>query len=148
MMKTNIFLKGLLAAMLFLSASCGEDFLTVVPQDQLDSEAVFSDSSGGDLFLSDIYNNLPDQETLNADGFGYDSFEMFGDNAVARYDWCVSWNIGIARDYGPNNTGFLYAHGYPSIPFYYPRMMANIRKCNVFIKQVEDHKANRSEAHV
>lgn len=142
MMKTNIFLKGLLAAMLFLSASCGEDFLTVVPQDQLDSEAVFSDSSGGDLFLSDIYNNLPDQETLNADGFGYDSFEMFGDNAVARYDWCVSWNIGIARDYGPNNTGFLYAHGYPSIPFYYPRMMANIRKCNVFIKQVEDHKAN------
>lgn len=67
---------------------------------------------------------------------------MFGDNAVARYDWCVSWNIGIARDYGPNNTGFLYAHGYPSIPFYYPRMMANIRKCNVFIKQVEDHKAN------
>ena len=36
MMKTNIFLKGLLAAMLFLSASCGEDFLTVVPQDQLD----------------------------------------------------------------------------------------------------------------
>lgn len=59
MMKTNIFLKGLLAAMLFLSASCGEDFLTVVPQDQLDSEAVFSDSSGGDLFLSDIYNNLP-----------------------------------------------------------------------------------------
>lgn len=145
MMKTNIFLKGLLAAVLpFMAASCGEDFLTVVPQDQLDSEAVFSESSGGDLFLSDIYNNLPDQETLNSDGFGYDSFEMFGDNAVARYDWCVSWNIGIARDYGPNNTGFLYAHGYPSIPFYYPRMMANIRKCNVFIKQVEDHKGNFS----
>ena len=76
MMKTNIFLKGLLAAVLpFMAASCGEDFLTVVPQDQLDSEAVFSESSGGDLFLSDIYNNLPDQETLNSDGFGYDSFE-------------------------------------------------------------------------
>ena len=102
-MKTNIFLIGLsLLSVTVLTTSCGEDFLTVVSQEQLDSEVVFSDSSGGDLFLSDIYNNLPDQETLNSDGFGYDSFEMFGDNAVARYDWCVSWNIGIARDYGPN----------------------------------------------
>lgn len=145
-MKTNIFLIGLsLLSVTVLTTSCGEDFLTVVSQEQLDSEVVFSDSSGGDLFLSDIYNNLPDQETLNSDGFGYDSFEMFGDNAVARYDWCVSWNIGIARDYGPNNTSFLYAHGYPSIPFYYPRMMTNIRKCNVFIKQIEDHRENYPE---
>lgn len=142
-MNTRIYLKGLiLTLMAVFVVSCGEDFLTVVPREHLSAETVFSDASGGDLFLSDIYNNLPDQETLNSSGVGYDSFEMFGDNAVARYDWCVSWNVGISRDYGPNNTGFLYAHGYPSIPFYYPRMMESIRKCNVFIKNVNDHASN------
>ncbi len=145
-MKAKTYLKGLLTAgIAFAMTACGEDFLTVIPQEQLSAETVFSDASGGDLFLADVYNNLPDMEKLNNNGYGYDSFEMFGDNAVARYNWCVSWNTGISRDYGPNNTGFLYAHGYPGIPFYYPRIMECVRKCNVFIKNVNDNLANFSE---
>jgi len=133
---------GTLVLGLLLLCSCSADFLNITPNEQLSDESVFADKSGGDLFLNDVYNNLPDHETINA--AAYDSFECFGDNAVDKFTWSVTWNMGISRNYGPS-AGSLYNHGFPAIPFHYPTIFAKIRKCNVFIKNVEDKIGNFPE---
>ena len=142
------FAKNLLLLSLFLLSgfliSCSEDFLEVEPRDQLSDISVFSDESGADLFLLDIYNNLPDAEKLG--GYHYDPFEAWGDNAVCRFSWSISWQKGVSRDYGPNtyNPG-LYNHDYPALPFIYDRMYNFIRKCNLFIKKVNENSNNFSQ---
>ncbi len=138
-------LKKLLLILLFCCflVSCSEDFLEVVPRDQLSDVTVFSDESGADLFLLDIYNNLPDAEKLG--GYHYDPFEAWGDNAVCKFSWSISWQKGVSRDYGSNtyNPG-LYNHDYPALPFIYDRMYIFIRKCNLFIKKVNENSNNFS----
>lgn len=136
------YLKNLiLVSFLIVTYSCNEAFLEVVPTTQLSAETVFADKSGADLFLYDVYNGLPDAEAMP--GYNYDSFESWGDNAVCKFNWSISTQKGIARDYGANNYNpGLYNHDYPALPFIYDKMFVRIRKCNVFIKNVTENTAN------
>ena len=130
--------------LLFVVSSCSNDFLEVTPRDQLSSETVFSDQSGADLFLNAIYGSLPDEEGKS---YNYDAFENWSDNAVCSFHWSMSWTQSVARSYGAGslNPG-LYNHDYPAMPFMYNHVYARIRKCNLFLKLVEEHADNFSTA--
>lgn len=134
---------ALLACLLF---ACRKDYLEITPKDQLSAETIFSDAAGGDLFMNDIYNGLPDAD---AGSYNYDPMENYGDNAVSGYQWSMSWQLSIARNYGASslNPG-LYNHDYPAIPFMYDKMYVRIRKCNLFIQQVSERAADFDEAWV
>lgn len=137
------FLNQMMVLTFVFTISCNEDFLDVTPKDQLSDETVFTDEKGADLFLLDIYKNLPDAEAKG--GYSYDPFEAWGDNAVCRYTWSISWQKGISRDFGANtyNPG-LYNHDYPALPFIYDKIYARIRKCNLFIDKVKENPDNFS----
>jgi len=137
---------ALLSAVLF---SCKKDFLEITPTDQLSSESIFADQAGADVFLNDIYSHLPDEEgggNNPAAYYVYDPFENYGDNAVSGYHWAMSWVLGTTKSYGPAvyNPG-LYNHDYPAMPFMYDHTYQNIRKCNLFIEQVQKDSANFPE---
>lgn len=123
--------------------SCKKDFLEVTPRDQLSSETVFSDQSGADLFLNGIYGTLPDEE---AQSYNYDAFENWSDNSVCGFHWAMSWVLGVSKSYSAAslNPG-LYNHDYPAIPFMYNHTYHRIRKCNVFLAQVEKNASNFPE---
>lgn len=130
----------LLTCILF---ACKKEFLEITPKDQLSAESIFKDESGGDLFMNDIYNGLPDAD---AGSYNYDPLENYGDNSVSGFQWAMSWQLSIARNYGASslNPG-LYNHDYPAMPFMYNHMYVRIRKCNLFIQQVEKNAANYPE---
>ncbi len=136
--RSNIFTPFILFFILFF-AGCKKNFLEVVPKDQLSSETLFANKDGADFFLNDIYSSLPDQEVSGA----YDSWEAWSDNVVGRYTWGMSWINSISRSYGAstNNPG-LYNHAYPSVPFKYDDVYVRIRKCNLFLSQVDKYAAN------
>ncbi|GAB3416448.1 RagB/SusD family nutrient uptake outer membrane protein [Niabella aquatica] len=125
-----------------LSGGCKKGFLEIVPKDQLSSETLFANRDGADIFLNDIYSALPDQEA----GGAYDSWEGWSDNVTGRYSWGMSWENSVTRSYGAstNNPG-LYNHGYPSVPFKYDDVYVRIRKCNLFISEVNKNIANLDE---
>lgn len=128
--------------------SCKDSFLEIVPSDQLTSESIFADKSGAELFMNDIYNNLPDAEGWKGSNNGTggdgwvkgDLFENWSDNAVCRWTWGMSSVQGVARDYGPNTyRDALYNHVYPTLPFFYEPIYTYIRKCNLFISQIQNN---------
>ncbi|MBN8858674.1 MAG: RagB/SusD family nutrient uptake outer membrane protein [Sphingobacteriales bacterium] len=135
----SLFVLFLVAAL----TSCKKDFLDVTPRDQLSSETVFSDQSGADLFLNDIYGSLPDED---AKSYNYDAFENWSDNAVCSFHWAMSWVLGVSKSYSAAslNPG-LYNHDYPAMPFMYNHTYNRIRRCNVFIEQVEKNASNFSD---
>lgn len=116
-------------------SSCKKDFLEITPRDQLSAETVFSDQSGADLFLNGIYGSLPDED---AQSYNYDAFENWSDNSVCSFHWAMSWVLGIAKSYNAasNNPG-LYNHDYPAIPFMYNHTFGRVRRCNLFLAEVE-----------
>lgn len=140
--KQLVFCTGIGLLLLSVS-SCKEEFLEITPKDQLSTESIFADESGADLFLNDIYGALPDAD---AGSYNYDPLENYGDNAVSGYQWAMSWQLSISRNYGPSNYNpGLYNHDYPAMPFMYNHMYVRIRKCNLFIQQVTEKEANFSE---
>ena len=59
MMKTNIFLKGLLAAVLpFMAASCGEELLDTRSSSSSDSETMFSNETYAEAAVMNIYRQF------------------------------------------------------------------------------------------
>jgi hypothetical protein len=125
--------------------SCTEDFLELVPRDQLTSETIFSDESGADMFLNDIYKYLPSPEgpvmAGNIGGRVVCSFEGWSDNVVSAYLSDLSWTKSISRDYSPDdNMNFV-----QSAPFVYDDVFGYIRKCNLFIEKVNENQDHFSE---
>src|SRR5690606_22389923 len=126
--------------------SCKKEFLDVTPRDQLSAETVFSDPTGGDLFLNGIYGSLPDAD---AQSYNYDAFENWSDNAVCSFQWAMSWVLGVSRSYGASsmNPG-LYNHDYPAMPFMYNHTYSRIRRTNLFLEQVQKNIGNFPESWV
>lgn len=132
-----------LALLSFILFSCKKNFLEITPTDQLSAESIFADQAGADVFLNDIYSNLPDQEVAS---FNYDPFENYGDNSISAFHWSMSWVLAESKSYGPSNYNpGLYNHMYPAMPFMYDFMYSRIRKCNLFISKVNENINNFSD---
>ena len=115
--------------MLLLGAlySCNKDkAIDVVPRDRFSDATVWTDKGASDLFLNDIYLQLPDGNNW------YDPFDNWSDNAMCGFSWPSSRNSAQQAVYTPSTLTF----GDIGNCFEWGSRYANIRKCNVFIEKV------------
>ncbi|MCC6290447.1 MAG: RagB/SusD family nutrient uptake outer membrane protein [Chitinophagaceae bacterium] len=108
--------------------SCSDKKLDVEPRDRLTDANVWTDPGASDLFLNDVYNtSLPDGNTW------YDPVENWSDNAICGFAWPTSRTLVQQGLQSPVNAGI---SGAVSNIYDWTTQYANIRKCNVFIKNV------------
>ncbi|WP_343704550.1 RagB/SusD family nutrient uptake outer membrane protein [Chitinophaga sp.] len=113
-------------------AACDKN-LNIDPTDQLTDAAIWSSPANAGLFLNDIYNNLNPgpQSTVFTNlpsEISNDPLDNFSDNSISGP------LSGI-----PSYENFAQGSYGPSAPIFTPHwknMYANIRKCNLFIKNV------------
>src|SRR5690606_1356027 len=119
---------------LFLFA-CNDEALDIEPTDQLTNASVWRSPDNAGLFLNDIYNSLNPGPISSVwtnlpSEISNDPLDNYSDN-------CVSGPLaGI-----PSYQNFAQGSYGPSTPIfnnYWQEMYANIRKCNVLIKQVSE----------
>lgn len=136
-MKTNIY-KYICIAILGLFFSGCEDFLDLTPKNFISDDAVWASPESADLFLNDIYEQLPN---LNAET---EHLDQFTDNSDVGVLWM--------RGYSNIATAQLTPTNYPDVPWkmwYWSTNYERIRRCNLFIQKVnasglpEDYKKLR-----
>ncbi len=120
-----------IAGCCIMLASC-DNSLDIEPTDQLTDASVWKTPTNAGLFLNDIYNNpeLPGPQstvfTNLPSEISNDPLDNFSDNSISGP------LAGI-----PSYENFAQGSYGPSTPIFTPHwknMYANIRKCNVFIK--------------
>jgi len=118
----------LLLITLLAVASCKkslDETLDITPHDRLTDASVWTDKGTADLFLNDIYGQLPDGNNW------YDPFDNWSDNSICGFAWPNSRNLAQQANYTPSTLSF---DG--SYTLAWNTMFSDIRKCNVFIKNV------------
>jgi hypothetical protein len=129
---------GLLGIVLLVVISCTPD-LEVEPRDRVTDASVWTDPTNADLFLTDIYYQLPrmNNETQHLD--------QFTDNSYVGAEWMWGKTTIYPGAVSPSNV--------PNGPWdmwEWGKRYASIRKCNIFIENVtasekltEDYKKGR-----
>ncbi|WP_165851978.1 RagB/SusD family nutrient uptake outer membrane protein [Mucilaginibacter terrenus] len=136
----KIYTPILLLAVLAISFSaCKKDgFLEVPPKGALTDVTTFSSESNADLFLNDIYNQLPD---LNNE---YQTSEQYSDNSFCGAAWETGQSVVRAGSINPNNVPTGPGTNVGPGMWDWESNYTKIRKCNVFLQQVEKYKTNFS----
>lgn len=128
---SSIFLFSLL--LLSIAACKKGDFLNVPPKGSLTDATTFSSESNADLFVNDIYNQLPDVN--NED----EVLDQYTDNDFVGASWMTGQSVVRSNAINPTNV----PRG-PASSFNWGTEFSNIRKCNVFLQEAEKNKANFS----
>jgi hypothetical protein len=128
-------------------AACKKDFLEISPRDRVGDDAVWGSTNNADLFLNDIYNQLPDMNNET------ENLEQYTDNS----DVGVTWMAGYSNIRTANITPSNMPRG-PWDMWYWGKdgntdsrtgNYEKIRKCNLFIAKVsasslpDDYKTSR-----
>lgn len=136
-MKNRYFKHGqaiLLALLIISMSACKKDgFLNVPPKGQLTDATTFSSEGNADLFVNDIYNQLPD---INNED---EVLDQYTDNDFVGATWMTGQSVVRANAINPTSV----PRG-PASSFNWGTQYANIRKCNVFLQEVAKNKANFS----
>jgi hypothetical protein len=106
--------------------SCNDKVLNVIPHNELSDATVWTDPGTADLFLNDIYANLPNGNNWD------DPWCNFSDNAMCGYAWTPSRNLEKESSYTPT----VYPNGAETLNIDWGYNYGVIRRCNVFIKHV------------
>jgi hypothetical protein len=131
MKRTYIFFTVLLVL-----SSCNKDgFLNVPPEGSLTNANTFSSQSNADLFVNDIYNQLPD---LNNEDQCLDQWT--DNNGVG-----ATWMTGQAL-IRSNSLNAANAPNGPGNMFNWSNNYAVIRKCNVFLQEAAANQANFTQS--
>lgn len=124
----------LMAALLLSITACKkDDFLDVTPKGSLTDATTFSSESNADLFVNDIYNQLPDIN--NEDQI----LDQYTDNNDVGATWMTGQSVVRSNAINPTNVP-----GGPAGSFSWGTQYGNIRKCNVFLQEAAKNKANFS----
>lgn len=125
----------LIALVVSLGSCKKDDFLSVVNKNSLTNQSTFSSQNNADLFVNDIYNQLPD---VNND---YQLTDQYADNSFCGAAWENGQATVRAGSIGPSNvpTG-------PGGMWDWEGTYTKIRKCNIFLKEAAANKANFSDA--
>lgn len=126
MIKTNA--AALMVLVVFILQSCSDDALDVVPRDRFADATVWTDEGTSDLFLNDIYTELPDGNNW------YDPIENWSDNSICGFAWPNSRGILQQSLQNPTNN----PSGQVSNVINWPARYNVIRKCNLFINKVTE----------
>ena len=125
----------LLALLIMSIGACKkDDFLNVPSKGILTSDIAFSSQQDADLFVNDIYNNLPNI---------YDEDEVldqYTDNGFVGAAWMTGQSLVRSNGINPNNVP-----GGPNGSFNYSSNYDKIRKCNVFLQQAAAVKSHFSD---
>jgi len=135
----------LLALLVLSIGACKKDgFLNVPPKGTLTNQITFSTSSNADLFLNDIYSNLPD---INNED---EILDQYTDNDFVGASWMTGQSL--VRSGGINQSNV--PRG-PANEFYWSNAVSGgtglydkIRKCNVFLAEVAANKSAYTAAWV
>lgn len=135
--KIMIYLIGL---SIFFLESCVNQFLDNPDKSVLTDQTQWSNEATADLFLNDIYHNLPDCQNQP------DNMDNFTDYAAQHFYYTsYNWKQGIVN---PNTTYFGVWGGVAGplgeYNYNWATTFANIRKCNTFIEEVRKHASNFS----
>lgn len=112
---------------LVLLESCSDKQLEVEPRDRLTNANVWNNPGASDLFLNDIYTGLPDGNNW------YDPVENWSDNTICGFAWPTSRTLIQQALQSPVNAAM---SGEVSNIYNWSTQYTNIRKCNLFIKNV------------
>ncbi len=130
-----------LALLIMTTYSCKkslDESLDITPHDRLTDNAVFSDANTADVFLNDIYGQLPDGNNM------YDPFDNWSDNSICGFSWPTSRTIGQRANYTASTLSFG-----DGLPYGWSQNYTNIRKTNLFINKItssdlrDDYKKKR-----
>jgi len=126
----------LMLSLVFLAVgSCKkDDSLTVPSKGRLTNEITFSSEGNADLFVNDIYNQLPNQKN------DYNHTDSYSDNSFTKQTHTGANTVrngSISPSSVPTGPGGMWD---------WEQNYAKIRKCNVFFQQVALFKANFSAA--
>jgi len=110
------------------SSSCKkslDETLDITPHDRLTDASVWTDAGTADVFLNDIYGQLPDGNNW------YDPFDNWSDNSICGFGWPLSRTDAQQVNYTPSTLAF-----WTGLPFDWGTNYNNIRKTNLFIAKV------------
>jgi hypothetical protein len=140
----NLILNLLLTASLlaYLSGCNEDDYLENTNKSVLTDETQWKSESNADIYLNDIYNNLHDFYDYCPENL--DNFT--DDNDAGFYYTSWNWKQGIVD---PSSTNYTIWGGKTG-PACLDRLnwaaaYSSIRKCNLFLEQINSHKANFTE---
>lgn len=139
--KTYI-LYGCIATTLLGLSSCDKD-LDNQQKVSLDDNTQWATESNADIFLNDVYDQLPDMysQPENLDNFTDDNDAGFYYNSWKFKDGNLDPASTNYTLFGGGATGVQTVSRYN-----WPALYTSIRKCNTFIQQVNAHKTNYSAA--
>lgn len=111
--------------LLILYTSCKEEFLDVIPKNQLSDDSMWTSPANADLFLNDIYYSIPymNDETQPLD--------QYTDNSYVGAEWMWGKTTIATAAVNPSNV----PPG-PADMFNWEIEYRRIRKCNLFISKV------------
>jgi starch-binding outer membrane protein, SusD/RagB family len=124
----------LLLLVISFAACKKDDFLNVPPKGSLTDATTFSSESNADLFVNDIYNQLPDMNNE------YQVLDQYTDNDFVGAAWMTGQTTVRSNGINPTNVP-----GGPDGSFDWIKQFKNIRKCNVFLKLAGQNKSNFSD---
>lgn len=125
----------LLALLLVSAGACKKDgFLNVDPKGSLTDESSFASETNADLFVNDVYNQLPDVNNESQ------ILDQWTDNNGVGATWMTGQSLIRANSLNPAN-----APDGPGGMFKWTNNYSSIRKCNVFLQQAAKYKSNFSD---
>lgn len=136
-------MKRIIYCMLFIILlplfSCTKDFLENTDKTQLTDEIQWSSEGNADIFLNDIYSDLPNywNQPENLDNFT-------DDNDAGFYYTSYNWKQGIVSPAGTDYTVWGGITGSGDLTNW-PATFIAIRKCNTFMAKVQAYSNNFSE---
>jgi hypothetical protein len=114
-------------------SACKKDgFLNVPPKGSLTDQITFSSEDNADLFVNDIYNQLPD---LNNE---FEALDQWTDNSDVGANWMDGLYVR-SNSMNPSSVS-----SGPASMFSWTGNYTNIRKCNVFLQEAAANKKNFS----
>lgn len=131
----------LLGAALLLNGCKNDDFLNVNPKNAVTEISAYSNETNADLVVSDIYNNIP-----SSSNDSNENLEQYSDNGFCAAGWQTAQTVVRAGAISPANV----PNGPGGAPnnlggmWNWENTYSKIRKCNLFLQNVDKYAANFS----
>ncbi|WP_233635667.1 RagB/SusD family nutrient uptake outer membrane protein [Hymenobacter setariae] len=124
----------LLGAALLLNGCKNDDFLNVESKSAVTEVSAYSNETNADLIVNDIYNNIPSSSNDPTQ-----TLEQYADNSFCGAGWETGQSVVRAGAISPANV----PNG-PSSMWRWEDNYSRIRKCNLFLQNVEKYSTNFS----
>ncbi|ACU60201.1 RagB/SusD family nutrient uptake outer membrane protein [Chitinophaga pinensis] len=124
-----------LALLIFITSACKKDgFLNVDPKGSLTDESTFATEANADLFVNDIYDQLPDMNNESQ------LLDQWTDNSCVGATWMTGQSLIRSNALNPSN-----APDGPGAMFKWSENYSRIRRCNVFLQQAAKYRDHFSD---